>query len=214
MPGRTLPASVPTLHRDLCQLKRAPRQTRWRPARGGFSRCGRLWASCTVAFGAMRGTTPLNETLWPFVRRACDGARRPAGVLNTDNLSILGVTIDFGPYAFIDRCRGAWRGSACFCHGAAWHRARCPGAVVRSGREDGSAARTAGQARPQARRRRARAAAGSTRSSCPTPPTTRRGTRTARRCPPRAGRQLLDTQRSVADGGSGLERPPCAGQRR
>ncbi|CAL8236996.1 unnamed protein product [Arctogadus glacialis] len=25
------------------------------------------------------------------------------GVLNTDNLSILGLTIDFGPYAFMDR---------------------------------------------------------------------------------------------------------------
>jgi uncharacterized protein YdiU (UPF0061 family) len=26
------------------------------------------------------------------------------GVLNTDNMSILGVTIDYGPYGFMDRC--------------------------------------------------------------------------------------------------------------
>ena len=27
-----------------------------------------------------------------------------AGVLNTDNMSILGLTIDYGPYGFMDRC--------------------------------------------------------------------------------------------------------------
>ncbi len=27
------------------------------------------------------------------------------GVLNTDNMSILGLTIDYGPYGFLDRCR-------------------------------------------------------------------------------------------------------------
>jgi uncharacterized protein YdiU (UPF0061 family) len=26
------------------------------------------------------------------------------GVLNTDNMSILGLTIDYGPYGFMDRC--------------------------------------------------------------------------------------------------------------
>lgn len=26
----------------------------------------------------------------------------PAGVLNTDNMSILGLTIDYGPYGFMD----------------------------------------------------------------------------------------------------------------
>lgn len=27
-----------------------------------------------------------------------------AGVLNTDNLSILGLTLDYGPYGFMDTC--------------------------------------------------------------------------------------------------------------
>ncbi len=31
----------------------------------------------------------------------CSG---PIGVLNTDNMSILGLTIDYGPYGFLDRC--------------------------------------------------------------------------------------------------------------
>lgn len=31
----------------------------------------------------------------------------PAGVLNTDNMSILGLTIDYGPYGFMDRCAPA-----------------------------------------------------------------------------------------------------------
>lgn len=26
------------------------------------------------------------------------------GVLNTDNMSILGLTLDYGPYGFMDRC--------------------------------------------------------------------------------------------------------------
>ena len=30
-----------------------------------------------------------------------------AGVLNTDNMSILGLTIDYGPYAFMDRSASA-----------------------------------------------------------------------------------------------------------
>jgi uncharacterized protein YdiU (UPF0061 family) len=28
------------------------------------------------------------------------------GVLNTDNMSILGLTIDYGPFGFMDRCVG------------------------------------------------------------------------------------------------------------
>ncbi len=38
------------------------------------------------------------------------------GVLNTDNMSIIGVTIDYGPYAFMDRfdpgftCNGSGTG--------------------------------------------------------------------------------------------------------
>ena len=32
---------------------------------------------------------------------------RAAGVLNTDNMSILGLTIDYGPYAFMDRSASA-----------------------------------------------------------------------------------------------------------
>lgn len=31
-----------------------------------------------------------------------------AGVLNTDNMSILGLTIDYGPYGFMDRSAIAW----------------------------------------------------------------------------------------------------------
>lgn len=33
-----------------------------------------------------------------------DAPVAPAGVLNTDNMSILGLTIDYGPYGFMDRC--------------------------------------------------------------------------------------------------------------
>ena len=34
-------------------------------------------------------------------------ARRCAGVLNTDNMSILGLTLDYGPYGFMDTCARA-----------------------------------------------------------------------------------------------------------
>ena len=30
-----------------------------------------------------------------------------AGVLNTDNMSILGLTLDYGPYGFMDTCAPA-----------------------------------------------------------------------------------------------------------
>lgn len=30
------------------------------------------------------------------------------GVLNTDNMSMLGLTIDYGPYGWLDRCDTAW----------------------------------------------------------------------------------------------------------
>jgi uncharacterized protein YdiU (UPF0061 family) len=31
-----------------------------------------------------------------------------AGVLNTDNMSILGLTIDYGPYGFLDKFDPMW----------------------------------------------------------------------------------------------------------
>ena len=34
-----------------------------------------------------------------------------AGVLNTDNMSILGLTIDYGPYGFLDTCALALTGN-------------------------------------------------------------------------------------------------------
>ena len=30
------------------------------------------------------------------------------GVLNTDNMSLLGLTIDYGPYGWLDRCACPW----------------------------------------------------------------------------------------------------------
>jgi len=36
---------------------------------------------------------------WVTARR-----RGLAGVLNTDNMSILGLTLDYGPYGFMDTC--------------------------------------------------------------------------------------------------------------
>ena len=43
------------------------------------------------------------------------------GVLNTDNMSIVGVTIDYGPFGFMDQydpnhiCNGSGVGVACRC---------------------------------------------------------------------------------------------------
>ncbi len=45
------------------------------------------------------------------------------GVLNTDNMSILGLTIDYGPYGFLDKCvPGCW---VCVLCGVWW----CVGCV-------------------------------------------------------------------------------------
>lgn len=43
------------------------------------------------------------------------------GVLNTDNMSILGLTIDYGPYGFMDRCAPGGNG---WCQGLGFC-ARC-----------------------------------------------------------------------------------------
>jgi hypothetical protein len=40
------------------------------------------------------------------------------GVLNTDNMSILGLTIDYGPFGFMDRCAA---GVVAFCVGFLHH---------------------------------------------------------------------------------------------
>jgi hypothetical protein len=102
---------------------------RWRGARGSRSRCGSRSALCTVrrwrvlarahahahvhvharrAAGA-RGCCPSCEAptvrlLWLLCAALACAWRARAGVLNTDNMSILGVTIDYGPYGFMDAC--------------------------------------------------------------------------------------------------------------
>lgn len=65
----------------------------------------RLSVHCMHNFTA---TTALNPPVFSFLTCPCSAFGTPllcstaAGVLNTDNMSILGVTIDYGPYGFMD----------------------------------------------------------------------------------------------------------------
>ena len=78
------------------------------------------------------------------------------GVLNSDNMSVLGLTLDFGPFAFIERFDPRFTPNlsdrdARYCYvnqpaACAWNLARLGDALVRAGALD--------EARARRRRRR------------------------------------------------------------
>ena len=70
-----------------------------------------LWLVQTMEDAATQGPfasrarflIALTTTMQKLILQGHDAPVTPAGVLNTDNMSILGLTVDYGPYGFMDR---------------------------------------------------------------------------------------------------------------
>lgn len=72
------------------------------------SRCGAGWWGGAPRWGVSSGEEPVAGLLQVTRRTAqlvaewqCVGFCH--GVLNTDNMSVMGLTIDYGPFGFLDR---------------------------------------------------------------------------------------------------------------
>jgi uncharacterized protein YdiU (UPF0061 family) len=89
----------------------ASRATTWRC-------CGGSSTSPSTRLSRLRRGTPASNRTRALVREVCERTARMIahwmrvgfvhGVMNTDNMSILGLTIDYGPYGWIDDFDPDW----------------------------------------------------------------------------------------------------------
>lgn len=73
----------------------------WFPGGEGWTRVGGSGQDREEGASTLSRPQVTRRTAWMVAEWQCVGFCH--GVLNTDNMSILGLTIDYGPFGFLDR---------------------------------------------------------------------------------------------------------------